>query len=60
MVTQFDVAQSFFLESSVVDNAVAVYITSVEVYFEDKPAAGKSATGIFHPGVSIYICPVSN
>ena len=60
MVTQFDIAQSFFLESSVVDNAVAVYITSVELYFEDKPAAGKSATGIYQPGVSIYICPLSN
>lgn len=60
MVTQFDVAQSFYLESSVVDNAVAVHITSVELYFEAKPAAGKSATGIFKPGASIYLCPMSN
>lgn len=60
MVTQFDIAQSFFLESSVVDNAVAVHITSVDLFFEAKPDAGKSVTGIYKPGVSIYICPMKN
>lgn len=56
----YDIAQSFTLESSVVDNAVAVHITSIELYFNSKPESGKSATGIYEPGASIHLCPMKN
>ncbi len=58
MSTQFDLAQSFFIDKEAVENAVVVHITSIDLYFNAKPAAGKSTTNIFKPGISVYICPV--
>ena len=58
MSTQFDLAQSFFIGKDAVENAAAVHITGVELYFNSKPAAGKSTTNIFKPGVSVYLCPI--
>jgi hypothetical protein len=60
MSTQFDLAQSFFIDREAVENAAVVHITSVDLYFNTKPAAGKSLTNIYKPGVSLYICPLTN
>lgn len=60
MSTQFDLAQSFFIDKNAVENAPTVGITSVDLYFHSKPEAGKSATGIYKPGVNIFLCPMKD
>ena len=59
MATQFDLAQTFYLDKGSVNNAGVVHITSVELFFESKPAAGASKTNIYKPGVTLFIAPVS-
>ena len=60
MVTQFDFAQSFYVDKNAVDGAAAIHITSIDLYFLQKPDAGASKTGIYKPGVSVYLCPMKN
>lgn len=60
MSLQFDLAQSFFVDREAVSGSSTIGLTSVELFFNDKPAAGKSKTGIYKPGVSVYICPMEN
>jgi len=60
MSTQFDLAQSFYLDKGAVADASVVHITSVELYLETKPEAGNSTTGLYKPGISVYLCPILN
>lgn len=60
MATEFDLAQTFYIDKDAVRQADTIFITSVDLYFKNKPVAGKTKTGIFKPGVSVYICPVDN
>jgi len=60
MATEYDLAQSFYIDSNAVEQASAVHITSVDLFFSSKPALGKSKSGIYAPGVSVYLCPMSN
>jgi hypothetical protein len=54
----FDLAQSFFIDQRAVANSDTVFITSVELYFRDKPTQSKTKSGIDTPGVSVYIAPM--
>lgn len=54
----FDLAQTFYVDQRAVANSDTVFITSVELYFRDKPVQSKTKTGIDSPGVSVYIAPV--
>lgn len=60
MATEFDLAQTFFIDKSSVLQSDTVFITSVDLFLEAKPVAGKTKTGIYKPGMSVYICPVEN
>lgn len=60
MASEFDLAQTFYIDKDAVRQADTIFITSVDLYFKTKPVAGKSTTGIFKPGVSVYVCPVDN
>lgn len=54
----FDLAQTFYIDERAVANSDMVFITSIDLYFQNKPEQGKAKSGIDAPGVSVYICPV--
>lgn len=60
MATEYDLGQSFYIDKGAVENASAVHLTSINLYFYKKPDLGKSKSGIYEPGVSVFICPMSN
>ena len=60
MPTQFNLAQTFFVDKGAVELAPTVAITSIDLYFNSKPEEGKSLSGIYKPGVVVCICPVEN
>lgn len=56
----FNKAQSFFLDSTSVQRASVVFVTSIELYFKDKPTSGKTQSGSNKPGVTLNICEVKD
>lgn len=56
----FNKAQSFFLDSSSAQGASVVFVTSIELYFKDKPTADKTQSGTSKPGVTLNICEVQD
>jgi len=54
----YNKAQSFFIDSSLTMNSLTVYVTSIELYFKNKPNINQSISGVFKPGVSLNVCPV--
>lgn len=60
MASEFDLAQTFYIDKDAVRQADTIFITSIDLYFKTKPVVGKSATGIHKPGVSVHLCPVDN
>lgn len=56
----FNKAQSFFLDSTSAQGASVVFVTSVELYFKNKPQAGKTQSGSEKPGVAINICEIKD
>ena len=59
MALDFDLAQTFYADSTAVEGASVVSITSIELYFQSKPVVGKTQSGLNKPGVSVYIASVS-
>lgn len=55
----FNLAQTFFIDPSSVGNATEVNITSVDLFFKEKPTF-ISSTGISNPGVSVFLVPCKN
>lgn len=51
-----DLAQTFFIDSAAVQNAPSISITSIDLFFEAKPTQGKARSGIYSPGVTVYLC----
>ena len=60
MALEFDLAQTFYIDKDAVRQADTIFITSIDLYFKTIPVAGKTSTGIYKPGVSVYVCPVDN
>lgn len=54
----FSKAQSFFLDPEIFQNASTVFLTSVDLWFKDKPSLGNGSSGIYAPGVTVGICPM--
>ena len=54
----FNKAQSFFLDSTSAQGASVVFVTSIDLYFKDKPSADKTQSGTSKPGVTLNICEV--
>ena len=51
----FDLAQTFYIDPDATRQASSIWITSIDLYFYAKPIAGKTASGIYAPGVTIYL-----
>ena len=55
----FSLAQTFFIDPSAVNNATEVNITSVDLFFKQKPTL-KSSAGIRYPGVTVLLVACKN
>jgi hypothetical protein len=53
----FNYIQSFIINSSKVNNSTQVFVTSLDLYFRNKPPATNNSSGINFPGVNAHICP---
>lgn len=60
MPTTFIAAQSFSIDSSLVQGAAQVFVSSIELFCKYKPAATNNGSGINNPGVNIYIVPMTS
>ena len=56
----FNKAQSFFLDSSAAQGASVVFVTSIDLFFKDKPQANKTQSGSEKPGITLNICEVKD
>jgi hypothetical protein len=53
----FNYIQSFIVKPDAVNKAPYVFITSLDLYFKNKPNPTKNKSGINKPGVKVHICP---
>lgn len=51
----FDLAQTFYVDPAGCQNAPSVSVTGVDLYFFTKPVEGKARSGIYSPGVTVYM-----
>src|ERR1700759_812323 len=56
----FNLAQTFYIDPSVVGGATTVGISAIEVFFMFVPAPYNNTTGIQTPGVSIFLTETYN
>lgn len=56
----FDLAQTFFLDPALVQNAYEVQVSNIYLYFRNKPLITGNKSGIFSPGVNIFLAPTIN
>lgn len=54
------IAQTFYIDKTVVRGAAHVTIDSIDLYFRNKPRNRNNRSGITEPGVSVYVCPVKD
>lgn len=59
-MSKFDIIQTFFVDSSAVFKSSEVLLTSIELFFKEKPATEKNTSGSRAPGVAVYLCEVNN
>ena len=52
----YDLGQTFYFDKQSVQGADMAVITSVELYFRNKPVQNKAESGIASPGVTVAIC----
>jgi len=51
----YNLGQSFFLDPDIFNNASLVYLTSIDLYFKNKPIQGQTVSGINSPGVTVNL-----
>lgn len=56
----FDYIQTFYVDSSAVNNVSKINLTNIVLYFERKPSKTVNKSGIRGPGVYVSICEVNN
>lgn len=54
----FNVAQSFFIDKEAVQGSPVAFLTSVDLFFKNKPVENKTSSGIKKPGVFVNICSI--
>lgn len=54
---QFNYIQSFIIRKDTVGGASQVLVTSVDLYFKNKPDVQNNKSGIASPTAHVYICP---
>ena len=57
---QYSLVQTFFADKEIVQNSGEVFLTSVDLFFKNKPNINTSVSGNPQPGVSVAICEVEN
>lgn len=55
-----DLAQTFYVEAAACAGAPSVSITSIDLFFDAKPTQGKALSGIYSPGVTIYLADTNS
>lgn len=60
VVTHFDAIQTFFVDPQAIGGSNDVSLTSVDVYFKQKPDTNRNTSGSNAPGVVLSICQVLN
>lgn len=55
-----NVIQTFYLDSEAVGGYQEGYITAVDIFFKSKPSVVKNVSGSTSPGVTMYLCNVTN
>lgn len=56
----FDIIQTFYADNKAVSNASEIALTSVELFFKNRPDPLKNTSGIKDPGVSLWLCEYVN
>lgn len=59
-ITKFDAIQTFFVDSSAINNSGEAFLTSIDLFFKNKPSTASITSSIYKPGVVISICEVEN
>lgn len=59
-ITNFDMIQTFYADPEAVNNSGEVSLTSIDLFFKNKPKTTKNISGIPDPGVVVRICEVTN
>lgn len=55
----FNYIQTFYLNSQSVAGSAEISITSIELYFKNKPLRTNNNSGVNSPGVTVYLCPAT-
>jgi hypothetical protein len=56
----FDLIQTFYADSKAVQNSTQVSVTSIELFFKNRPDRLKNTSGIKDPGVTLWMCEFVN
>lgn len=56
----FDLIQTFYADSKAVQNSTQISLTSIDLYFKNKPDPVKNTSGIKNPGVVVWLCEFDN
>lgn len=56
----YDLIQTFYVVPDAVNGASEVLLTSTDLFFKTKPERSQNISGLRNPGVSVWICEVSN
>jgi hypothetical protein len=55
-----DLSQLFYIDSSIVENSSTVYLKQITVYNSAKPSITNNKSGIYAPGVNMYVVGTKN
>jgi hypothetical protein len=53
----FNLAQTFFVDTSIAPQNSTIALTSVNVYFKYKPQSNNTLSGLALPGITLYLVP---
>lgn len=59
-ISNFNSIQTFFVDPQAVNNAPDVAVSSIELFFKQKPSQTRNTSGSSNPGVIISLCEVVN
>lgn len=56
----YDLIQTFYVVPDAVNGANEIMLTSLDLFFKQKPESTQNISGLTNPGISVWICEVSN
>lgn len=60
MAITADLAQTFFVDGATVKKATHVFLDKINLFFQRKPSASTTTSGLPFPGVTIYVVETQN